>query len=244
MKKQIFSYLTIAVIAFSAALAMVSCGGGSGANAQQQSATTVKSSNGDGVSDGTLIGTWKGGADDDELEFALPNIWGFGGFLDGTYTSNGSNLTFTYQGKQGTAKVTINDNTLTISEISGAMADADKGINKMIPGTYQRAGAERQFPTDAKLADYGLSGMSQTVAMTSIRWNERIDSGAPVIHITFNGTDATDAAIKNWFTSSGWTVGSDESYENETNIRYIKGNVVANYAFGQRRGFIISGKDR
>ena len=40
MKKQIFSYLSMAAITFSVAVVTVSCGGGGGANQQQQSATT------------------------------------------------------------------------------------------------------------------------------------------------------------------------------------------------------------
>jgi hypothetical protein len=81
-----------------------------------------------------LFGTWTGGAMDDDLEFTAPNTWEFAGMVEGTYSFNGTTLTITNRGKNSTARVTINGNTLTIGSFTG-----DTSMNDVLSGTYQKA---------------------------------------------------------------------------------------------------------
>ena len=72
---------------------------------------------------------------DDELEFSAPNIWEFGGMVDGTYSFDGTTLTITDRGRNSTARVTISGNTLTIGTFTG-----DTQMNDVLSGRYQKEG--------------------------------------------------------------------------------------------------------
>lgn len=210
------------VIAIVAVLALVGCSG----KKETSGGSEIRLAQAGGSTDGNtqnsnsgLNGTWYGGLDDDYFYFAPPNYWDYGSVLKGTYSYNGSNLILTYEGKEGTSRTTISGNTLSIGEFSGAIT-SDAGINKMLPGTYQRSDEKRQWPTSAILSEYGLAGMPFPDEMTGINWNEEKDT--MLVHIRFSGTDNTFTVLKNWFVSNGYTLVSDELNGRDAKVRYKK----------------------
>jgi hypothetical protein len=97
----------------------------------------------------------------------------------------------------------------------------------------------------SKLSTYGLGGMSQPAGMSNIQWWEYEDYTGyeyPVIYISFNGTANSDAAIKQYFSGSGWTA-EGYSYEGMSAFSYTKGTAAAYYYFdsSSSTGLIVAG---
>jgi len=176
-----------------------------------------------------LYGEWKGGIGEEKFIFSTPDKWQYmTSSINGTYTLIGTNLTITTKEKTtGTARATINGNTLTIGQFSGNIS---KGFTDDWIGTYQRIGTAPEgslrgegWPPASTLSEYGLVRMSHPTEMTGIYWN--IETDVRLVHIRFSGTAGTLTAVKNWFTSNGWTIQRDESSGRDTKIRYRKDRV-------------------
>ena len=81
--------------------------------------------------------------------------------------------------------------------------------------------------------------------MRGFLWKDGISDSE--IHIRFSGTDATGAALKNWFETNGWTIAEDETEGREIKIRYVKPltgyEAWAQLSFGNGMGYIMAGKN-
>jgi hypothetical protein len=99
------------------------------------------------------------------------------------------------------------------------------------------------WPSSSTLSTYGLGGMGQPAGISDITWLEYDHYTAyeyPVIYIGFTGTAATDTAIRNYFSSNGWS-GDGGSYQGTSAFTYTKSTAAAYYAFSGGVGYIIAG---
>jgi hypothetical protein len=88
-------------------------------------------------------------------------------------------------------------------------------------------GENTGWPSNAVLAEYGLSGMTAPTGAANIQWYEATVGGHSLT-INFTGSSVTDSPINTWFTSNGWTL--DEDVSNDSLRIYSKtGFVQASY---------------
>jgi uncharacterized protein YndB with AHSA1/START domain len=106
------------------------------------------------------------------------------------------------------------------------------------------------WPPANILQKYGIAGMPQPAGANEISWRgdwetvsdpaRNMTRGNPALRIGFKGTNATGAAIKNWFERNGWE--TTDNYFGAT-VAYRKGNAGAYYSYNaaDNAGQIVSG---
>jgi hypothetical protein len=88
-------------------------------------------------------------------------------------------------------------------------------------GNGNGGGQQSSWPSSTILAEYGLSGMTAPAGVTNITYSIATVGGHSLT-IYFTGSSASDAPVKNGFTSSGWTEDNDASYGEIIAIIYTK----------------------
>ena len=95
------------------------------------------------------------------------------------------------------------------------------------------------FPSETLLADYGVPGMVLPSGTDNV--GHTIRSGlVDVLTISFNGSEASDGAVRDWFTANGWEkdTGITARISSATNL--IPGFFGGSYGlFLTREGFSV-----
>jgi hypothetical protein len=97
------------------------------------------------------------------------------------------------------------------------------------------------WPSDSKLGEYGLSGISAPAGANNIEWYS-YDGGSyqaynyPVISISFNATGETADSLAGLFSSNGWTGSAGYGAGS-----YTKGNAAAWFGISDGSGALVAG---
>ena len=194
-------------------------------------------------SNSLLYGTWIGGPENEKLEFKSPNIWDFAEEGGGRYSYDGTTLTITFVGSNGSAHASISGNSLTIGQFTNN--SIGRYLERVLVGTFIKAEPQsgQSWPSAAQLAEYGISGFNLPNGATSPGYRLQPDMYSyPVIVIWFNATSNVNTTARNFF--NGWNVRFDDSAGGRIDIGYERNGVRVNYVYDGREVMITAGIDR
>jgi len=116
--------------------------------------------------------------------------------------------------------------TTTSSGVTFANANSQSTTFTMPSNTVTvTASFSGSWPPDYLLAYYGISEMPAPAGATDISWFAMGDGTESGLQIEFTGSQAADGSINSWFTSNGWILESNGTY-NKPNLDayYMRNN--------------------